>query len=104
MHNFCPATSKKALGVQGEMQCSGDIYGAVMAPRMFLLYSPFERPGFQDHRKGQTRDVLKWDVLFPVTQMTAFTLLSFSFELSINSTFRMLHPHLIQRDGSRKSF
>lgn len=69
---------------EGDAQlCQADIYGAVMAPRMFLLYSPFEFPDFQDHRKQKPGGIFKGDALFPKTQMIRFALLSFNFELLV---------------------
>lgn len=49
--------------------CRGDIYGAVMASRMFLFYSLFERPDTQGHRKQKVRGLWKASPFYPVTRM-----------------------------------
>ena len=69
--------------------CWGDIYGAVTAPRMFLLRSPLEPPGFQDYRKQKTWGIFKGECAFSRnTNDQLCTVIIQFWTLGINSTWQ----------------
>ena len=78
-----PVTSKKAPEVQGEMHSSAEeIFMGLLRHLGCSCYA--HRSNLQVSRTTENKRLeafLKGSVLFPVTQMIIFALLSFSFEL-----------------------